>query len=91
MYFITTAVTEMLTVNWPREGTVCTTSNSQIGHWELGKSHNQQTPKMRAVDWPGFLKRGNIYGLIGKDPDAGKDCRQEEKGMTGDEMAGWHH
>ena len=30
-------------------------------------------------------------GLIGKDPDAGKDCRQEEKGTTVDEMAGWHH
>ena len=28
--------------------------------------------------------------LIGKDPDAGKDCRQEEKGATEDEMAGWH-
>ena len=29
--------------------------------------------------------------LIGKDPDAGKDWRQEEKGMTEDEMMGWHH
>ena len=29
--------------------------------------------------------------LIGKDPDAGKDWRQEEKGMTEDEMIGWHH
>ena len=29
--------------------------------------------------------------LIWKDPDAGKDWRQEEKGTTGDEMAGWHH
>ena len=29
--------------------------------------------------------------LIGKDPDAGKDGRQEEKGMTEDEMVGWHH
>ena len=28
--------------------------------------------------------------LIGKDPDAGKDGRQE-KGMTEDEMVGWHH
>ena len=28
--------------------------------------------------------------LIGKDPDAGRDWRQE-KGMTEDEMAGWHH
>ena len=29
--------------------------------------------------------------LIGKDPDAGQDWRQEEKGMTEDEMVGWHH
>ena len=29
--------------------------------------------------------------LIGKDPEAGKDGRQEEKGMTEDEMVGWHH
>ena len=28
--------------------------------------------------------------LIGKDPDAGRDWGQEEKGMTEDEMAGWH-
>ena len=27
----------------------------------------------------------------GKDPDAGKDWRQEEKGVTEDEMIGWHH
>ena len=29
--------------------------------------------------------------LIGKDPDAGRDWGQEEKGMTENEMAGWHH
>ena len=29
--------------------------------------------------------------LIGKDPDAGKDWGQEEKGVTEDEMVGWHH
>ena len=29
--------------------------------------------------------------LIWKDPDAEKDWRQEEKGMTEDEMVGWHH
>ena len=29
--------------------------------------------------------------LTGKDPDAGKDRRQEEKGTTDDEMVGWHH
>ena len=37
--------------------------------------------------WPTDLKRW----LIWKDPDAGKDWRQEEKGMTEDEMVGWHH
>ena len=29
--------------------------------------------------------------LIGKDPDAEKDCRQEAKGLTEDEMVAWHH
>ena len=29
--------------------------------------------------------------LIGKDPDAGQDWRQEEKGATEDEIVGWHH
>ena len=34
--------------------------------------------------WPPDVKRW----LIGKDPDAGKDWRQEEKGMTEEEMVG---
>ena len=29
--------------------------------------------------------------LLAKDPDAGKDLRQEERGMTEEEMGGWHH
>ena len=29
--------------------------------------------------------------FIGKDPDAGRDWGQGEKGTTKDEMAGWHH
>ena len=37
--------------------------------------------------WPSDVKNR----LIGKDPDGGKDWRQEEKGMTEDEMVGWHH
>ena len=37
--------------------------------------------------WPPNVK----IWLTGKDPDAGKDWRQEEKGMTEDEMVGWHH
>ena len=39
------------------------------------------------VLWPPDAKSW----LIRKDPDAGKDWRQEEKGMTEDEMVGWHH
>ena len=37
--------------------------------------------------WPPDAKNW----LIRKDPDAGKDLRQEEKEMTEDEMIGWHH
>ena len=37
--------------------------------------------------WPPDVKNW----LIGKDPDAGKDWSQEEKGTTEDEMTGWHH
>ena len=39
------------------------------------------------VLWPPYMKNR----LAGKDPDAGKDWRQEEKGMTEDEMVGWRH
>ena len=39
------------------------------------------------VLWPSDMKNW----LIWKDPDAGKDWRQEEKGTTEDEMVGWHH
>ena len=40
-----------------------------------------------SILWPPDAKNW----LIGKDPDAGKDWRWEEKGMTKDEMVGWHH
>ena len=39
------------------------------------------------VLWPPHAKSC----LIGKDSDAGRDWGQEEKGMTEDEMVGWHH
>ena len=37
--------------------------------------------------WPHYVENW----LIWKDPDAGKDWGQEEKGTTEDEMVGWHH
>ena len=39
------------------------------------------------IIWPPDAKSW----LIRKDPEAGKEWRQEEKGMTEDEMVGWHH
>ena len=39
------------------------------------------------IFWPPDVKNW----LIWKDPDVGKDWRQEEKGMTEDEIIGWHH
>ena len=46
-----------------------------------------RTDAEAAIFWPPDVKSQ----LIRKDPDAGKDWRQEEKGMTEDEMVGWHH
>ena len=40
-----------------------------------------------SILWPPDAKSW----LIGKDPNAGKDWGQEEKGTTEDEMVGWHH
>ena len=48
-----------------------------------GTDAEAETP----ILWPPHTKSW----LIGKDPDAGKDWGQEEKGTTEDEMAGWHY
>ena len=57
------------------------------GDWSwvfIGRSDAEaETP----ILWPPDVKSW----LIGKDPDARKDWRQEEKGRTEDEMIGWHH
>ena len=50
----------------------------------IGRTYAEaETP----ILWPSDVKNQ----LIGKDPDAGKDWRWEEKGMTEDETVGWHH
>ena len=53
--------------------------------WDFfgGNGAEAETP----VLWPPHAKSW----LIGKDSDAGRDWGQEEKGMTEDETAGWHH
>ena len=47
----------------------------------------RRTDAEAPILWPPDVKNW----LIGKDPDAGKDWMLEEKGMTEDEMVGWHH
>ena len=46
-----------------------------------------RTDAKTPILWPPDVKNW----LIGKDSDAGKDWRQEEKGTTEAEMVGWHH
>ena len=48
-----------------------------------GTDADAETP----ILWPPDMKNW----LIWKDPDAAKDWRWEKKGMTEDEMVGWHH
>ena len=50
----------------------------------IGRTHAEaETPILWLPDVKNWL--------VWKDPDAGNDWRQEEKGMTEDDMVGWHH
>ena len=56
--------------------------------WTIKKAERQRRTDAEApILWPPDVKSW----LIRKDPDAGKDWRQEEKGTPEDEMVGWHH
>ena len=57
------------------------------GDWSLVFTGRTDVEAETPVLWPPDAKSW----LIWKDPDAGKDWRQEEKGTTEDEMVGWHH
>ena len=66
-------------------------------HWLRSPLVNPKGKKPRVLDaeaeapilWPPDAK--NQKDSDGKDPDAEKDWRQEEKKVTEDEMVGWHH
>ena len=64
---------------WLNVWTTTTRQREKSQRWD----YKAETP----VLWPPHAKSW----LIGKDTDAGRDWGQEEKGMTEDEMAGWHH
>ena len=54
---------------------------------EISPEYSLEGLMLKPILWPPDVKNW----LIWKDPDAGKDWRQEKKGMTEDEMVGWHH
>ena len=51
--------------------------------WIYIERTDAEAPILWPLDWKNWL--------LGKVPDAGTDWRREEKGMTEDEMVGWHH
>ena len=65
--------------------------------YQTSQSHKKSTLNIYWKDWWWSWSSNTWWPpdakswLIGKGPDAGKDWRQEEKGMTENEMVGWHH
>ena len=59
--------------------------------WTARKSNQSILKEISPEYWLEGLMSLKLKLLICKDRDAGKDWRQEEKGMTEDEMVGWHH
>ena len=55
--------------------------------WVFIETTDAEAEAEAPILWPPDEKNWVIW----KDPDAGKDWRQEEKGTTEDEMIGWHH
>ena len=54
---------------------------------EINPDYSSEGDAEAPILWPPDVENW----LIRKDPDAGKEWRQEEKGMTEDEMVVWHH
>ena len=73
------------------------TFESPLDCKEIQPAHPEDQPRIfigrtdaeaeAPILWPPDVKSW----LTGKDPDAGKDWRWEEKGMIEEEMVGWHH
>ena len=67
--------------------TIKKAENRRIDSFELWCWRRLLRAPWTPILWPPDVKSW----LIQKDPDAGKDWRQEEKGTTENEMVGWHH
>ena len=73
----------LLRVHWTTKSKIVNPQRNQPWIFIGRTDAKAQTP----IVWPPDAKNW----LIGKDPDAGKDWKQEEKGTIKDEMVGWHH
>ena len=58
---------------------------------EISAEYSLEGLMLKLKETPILWPPGKKKWLTGKDSDAGKDWRQEEKGTTEDEMVGWHH
>ena len=74
---------KILEVPWDWLGLIQPISPKGDQSWIFIVRTDAETPNL----WPTDVKNW----LIGKDPDAEKDWRHEEKGMTEDEVVRWHH
>ena len=73
----------LLRVPW----TTRRSSHSILNEISPGRSLEELMLKLKLQFFGHLMRRADP----GKDPDAGRDWGQEEKGTTEDEMAGWHH
>ena len=55
---------------------------------EINSEYSLEGLMLKLQDFGHLIQKN---GFIGRDPDAGKDQGQEEKGVAMDEMVGWHH
>ena len=65
-------------------------THSNILSWEIPWTDALKGLMLKLKEAPIFYLMGR-NDSVEKAPDAGKDWRQEEKGMTEDEMVEWHH
>ena len=74
------------------------TLESPLDYREIQPVHPEEDQSWVFIGWSDVEAKAPVLWppdaeswFIGKDPDAEKDWRQEEKGTTEDEMVGWHH
>ena len=79
-------------IPWTEEpGRLQSMGSQRVGHDWSDLALNIHWKTVTETETPILWASDVKSQYIGRDPDAGKDWRQEEKGMTEDEMVGWHH